>query len=132
MVTPLAESVTRVAAPDTYSRLSAVAQGQGRDAPPGSQLFMVSFFTRQQEVRFVPEEVHIISRGLRLRPLRIEPVTPTWGQRRVQQRTTETAVYAFSGELDLEADLIVAYGLEQTGSWGTTITRIQAERARAR
>ena len=42
------------------------------------------------------------------------------------------AVYAFSSEVDLESDLILAYGLEQTRSWSGVLPRIQAERARAR
>lgn len=132
MVTPLAESVIRVTAPDTYDRLSRIADTRGPQAPAASKLFLVSFYTQQPEVRFVPEEVQLLSRGLRLRPLQIIPITPSWGQRRVQQRRTEMAVYAFPGDVDLESDLVLAYGLEQTDSWSTTLSRIQAERARAR
>jgi len=131
-VTPLEESVTRVTAPDTYKRLSSIA-GANRDAvAPGSKLFLVSFFSDQSDLRFIPEEVQLISRGLRARPLSIIPVTPTWGQRRVRQRETETAVYAFSSEVDLEVDLTLAYGLEQTNEWSGILPRIQAERGRAR
>lgn len=132
MVTPLAESIIRVTAPDTYERLSGIAEASQYSAPSSSTLFLVSFFTQRPEVRFVPEEVQLLSRGLRLRPLAITPITPAWGQRRVQQRRTEMAVYAFSSEVDLESDLILAYGLEQAGSWSTILARVQAERARAR
>ncbi len=59
-------------------------------------------------------------------------MTPTWGQRRVRQRTTEMAVYAFSSEVALESDLVLAYGLDESGGWSATLSRIQAERARAR
>lgn len=131
-VTPLDESVTRVTAPDTYQRLSALAGRNRATAPQGSQLFLVSFFSDQPGVRFVPEEVQLISRGLRMRPLAILPVTPSWGQRRVQQRQTEMAVYAFPPEIDLESDLVLAYELEETASWSQVLSRIQAERARAR
>lgn len=134
MVTPLAESVIRVTAPDTYERLSSIA-GAGRPSMPPTRgtLFLVSFFTQQPEVRFVPEEVQLLSRGLRLRPMEISPITPTWGQRRVQQRSTEMAVYAFSSEVDLDSDqLVLAYGLEQAASWPSILARVQAERARAR
>ncbi|MDX1492711.1 MAG: hypothetical protein R3253_01455 [Longimicrobiales bacterium] len=132
MVTPLAESVIRVTAPDTYDRLHGIAEQNRGQLPPSSVLFLVSFFTQQPEVRFIPEEVQILSRGLRIRPLVIEPVTPTWGQRRVRQRTTEMAVYAFPSEVDLESELTLAYGLEQGGNWAAVLSRVQAERARAR
>lgn len=132
MVTPLAESVTRVTAPDTYDRLHRLAEQHGGDAPSPDALFLVSFFTQQSDVRFVPEEVQILSRGLRLRPVDIQPITPTWGQRRVRQRTTEMAVYAFPPEVDLASDLVLAYGLEQGGNWSAVLSRVQAERARVR
>lgn len=132
MVTPLAESVIRVTAPDTYDRLHGIARQHRGDVPPSSVLFLVSFFTQQPEVRFVPEEVQILSRGLRVRPLVIEPVTPSWGQRRVRQRATEMAVYAFPSDVDLESELTLAYGLEQGGNWAAVLSRVQAERARAR
>jgi len=80
----------------------------------------------------VPEEVQFVSRGVRIRPATIIPVTPTWGQRRVRQRQTEMAVYYFAGEVDLESDLLLAYGLEQTNRWSVILPRIQAERTRVR
>ena len=132
MVTPLAESFIRVTAPDTWERLSGIARRHRPSAPESSLLFLVSFFTRQPEVRFTPEEVQLLSRGLRLRPSAIFPVTPTWGQHRVRQRSTEMAVYAFPPEVDLESELLLAYGLQETGGWEATLGRVQAERARAR
>jgi len=131
-VTPLDESVTRVTAPDTYQRLSALARANRATAPEGSKLFLVSFFSDQAGVRFVPEEVQLISRGLRMRPLAVLPVTPSWGQRRLRQRETEMAVYAFPSEIDLESDLLLAYELEESAIWSQILTRVQAERARAR
>ena len=131
-VTPLDESITRVTAPDTSERLAAMAATHTNRAPSGSMLFLVSFFSDQPGIRFIPEEVQLISRGIRIRPTAILPVTPGWGQRRLQQRQTEMAVYAFPTGIDLEADLQLAYQLEQTSSWAGIITRVQAERGRAR
>ena len=131
MMTPLDESVTRVTAPDTERRLSGLAEGH-RAAGGTGALFLVSFYSEQPNVRFVPEEVQLISRGLRLRPTTITPVTPTWGQRRVQQRGTEMAVYSFAGQIDLASEITLVYGLEQTRAWSSILSRIQAERARAR
>ena len=95
-------------------------------------LFLVSFFSEEPDERFVPEEVQLVSRGIRLRPTAIIAITPSWGERRLRQRVTEMAVYAFSDNVDLESDLVVAYGLEQTGAWSVILRSVQAERARAR
>jgi len=132
LVTPLEESVTLVAAPDTYRRLSTLAAAHQASAGVGATLFLVQFFSERPDVRFVPEEVQLISRGLRVRPSRIIPVTPTWGERRLKQRETEMAVYAFEAGVDLESDLTLVYGLDQTAAWNVILTRVQAERARAR
>lgn len=138
LVTPLAESVTLATAPDTYRRLSGLAARHGPEAgrTAGSDqptLFLVSFFSESAAASFVPEEVQILSRGARLRPDAILPVTPSWGQRRLRQRETEMAIYAFPGRVDMEAgDLVVVYGLVESGAWAGILPRIQAERARAR
>jgi hypothetical protein len=42
------------------------------------------------------------------------------------------AIYAFAGDVDLESELVLVYGLEQTRMWNAVLPRIQAERARAR
>ena len=134
LVTPLEESATRVTAPDTYRRLSSMSNAH-RNAPGIGEavtLFLVSFFSEQPDERFVPEEVQLVSRGIRLRPTAIIAITPSWGERRLRQRVTEMAVYAFSSTVDLESDLTLAYGLEQTAAWSEILLRIQAERARAR
>ncbi len=136
-VTPLVESVTIVTAPDTYRRLASLAELHGSDpslqaGAQGATLLLVSFFSDSPDVAFVPEELQLISRGLRHRPTAIRPVTPTWGQRRLQQRRTEMAVYVFPPGVDLEADLTVAYGLVESRAWSGILPRIQAERARAR
>jgi len=131
-VTPLAESVTRVTAPDTYARLSGIAAAHRADAPADSHLFLVSFYSDEPSLRFMPDEVQIISRGLRARPVEILPITPTWGQNRVEQRRAEMAVYAFGSSIDLESELVLAYGFDETTAWGSILPRIHAERGRAR
>ncbi|MDZ7779178.1 MAG: hypothetical protein U5R14_04455 [Gemmatimonadota bacterium] len=131
LVTPLAESVLVTTAPDTYRRLSALAEPH-RTRADDTAIFLVSFFSDQPDVRFVPQEVQFVSGGVRVRPSSVTPVTPGWGSGRVAQRGTETAVYVFDRPLDLESDLTLHYGLERTDAWRVILSRIQAERARAR
>jgi hypothetical protein len=76
--------------------------------------------------------VQLVSRGFRHRPVSISPLTPTWGERRLGQREQTMAVYRYSGTIDLEADLVLAYGPVQSAQWSVILPRIQAERARAR
>jgi hypothetical protein len=132
MVTPLHASVTHVTAPDTQRRLSSLAATHPQGGADGAGLFLVSFYSDQPDVPFVPEEVQFISRGLRVRPVSISPVTPSWGERRMGQRQTEMAVYDFGDAVDLESPLTLAYAFEQSTAWSTILPRIQAERARAR
>lgn len=131
-VTPLGEEITRVTAPDTYERLSGIASAHRPSAPVGSRLFLVSFFSNEAGVRFDPDEVQLLSRGFRTRALSILPVTPAWGEHRLTQQRTEMAVYAFPPDVDLEGDLVLVYGLEETTAWSSILPRIQAERGRAR
>lgn len=131
LVTPLAESVLVVTAPDTYRRLSALAAPYRVGAEDAS-IFLVSFFSDHPDVRFVPEEVQFLSRGLRARPRSIEPLTPGWGVGRLAQRGTETAIYVFDRAVDLESDAVLHYGLERSNEWSLILPRIQGERGRAR
>ena len=131
LVTPLAPSVLVATAPDTYQRLNALAEPY-RTSSGAEPLFLVSFFSDRPDTRFVPEEVQFVSSGLRARPASIHPVTPRWGTGRVAQRETEMAVYVFDRPVDLESDVVLHYGLEQSTEWPAVLVRVQAERARAR
>lgn len=135
-VTPLAESVTRVTAPDTYRRLSGLVARFGPDAARATgaaepALFLVSLWSESPDATFVPEEIQLISRGVRVRPGAVLAVTPGWNQRRLRQRETEMAVYAFPEGVDLESDLVVAYGLVESAQWSAILPAVRAERARA-
>lgn len=136
-VTPLEESVIRTTAPDTYRMLSGLAgrftpDAVRRTGSPSPTLFVVSFYSDDPDVSFVPEEIQLIAEGRRLRSDAILPVTTTWGKRRLAQRETETAVYAFASSVDLDSDLTVVYGLVESRQWQTILPKVQAERAKAR
>ncbi len=135
-VTPLAESVIRLAAPDTYERLAGLARSSraalrsqtGADA----SLFLVSFFSRDPTIRYEPESVHIVNRGLRHRPNAIHAITPGWGGQRLRQEETQIAVYSFDAAIDMEIALTVEYEGARDTSWVGILTRLELERARVR
>jgi len=137
-VTPLEEWVIRLAAPDTYERLSGLAREYGARAAgraflDQASLFLVSFFSYEPDVPFQPEDLHLLSQGLRYRPVGIEAVTPGWGIQRLGQQQTEMAVYAFEPGIDLERDLTVEYRQFRNATWEERILPVlQAELARVR
>ncbi len=135
-VTPLAESVIRLAAPDTYQRLTGISASAGASlrARTGeeSPLFLVSMFSRAPTVTYEPENLHIVNGGLRYRPTAIRAITPGWGGQRLRQQETQLAVYAFDPGIELEIALTVEYEGASDTSWQTILNRLEAERARVR
>ncbi len=135
-VTPLAESVIRLAAPDTYQRLAGLSASAGaflrsrtREETP---LFLVSMFSRAPTVTYEPENLHIVNGGLRYRPTAIQAITPGWGGQRLRQQETQLAVYAFDPGVELEIALTVEYEGASNTSWQIILNRLEAERARVR
>lgn len=135
-ITPLASWVLEAAAPDTKQRLERLAvahrSGFGRSGDEeASVFFLVAFSTDRSAATFEPGDLHLISRGLRQRPLLVEPITPSWGSRQLAQRGTALAVYAYPGTVDLSRELVVAYQDVEDSSWAGILAEIEAERARA-
>jgi hypothetical protein len=134
-VTPLAESVIRLAAPDTYTRLHALAESRRAAAaqrlPGGSpQLVLVSFFSYQPDVPYQPEDVQLTAQGRTLRPAAILPVTATWGAPRLAQQETQAAVYVFDAVIDYEQPLTVRYGMQQSDAWTDIVAALDTERGK--
>ncbi len=138
-VTPLAEAVIRLAAPDTYNRLHGLVVSREarireiaeravlRDEP---LVLLVSFFTREQQKEFEPTDVQILSQGILYRPLGILPLTPGWGRQQLKQEESQSALYVFHPAIDLEVPFQVEYEGERTQAWGGIIGVLETERAR--
>lgn len=134
-VAPLADWVLHATAPDAKQRLSRVAEIYAptlarRTGEDGQALFLVSFSSDRPAAEFEPLDLHLVSRGLRERPLAIEPVSPGWGSRRLEQRITATAVYAYPASVDLSRGLTVVYRDAENSSWDRILVAVEAERAR--
>lgn len=137
-VVPLEEWVLRLTAPDTYSRLKNLAEAHRSSAVAAAggiavSLFLVTLFSYAPDVTYHPEDLLVVNRGLRYRPLAILPVTPGWGLQRLAQTETRMAVYAFEGGMDLSGELVVEYQTLQNESWaGRILPLLEAELPRAR
>ncbi|HEX7117680.1 MAG TPA: hypothetical protein VF212_02775 [Longimicrobiales bacterium] len=136
-VTPLAEAVIRLAAPDTYERLHALVESRrveltavAAEAEP--VLFLVSFFSYQPDAPFRPDDLHLLSRGRLLRPQAILSLTPAWGAQRLEQQQTQSAIYVFEAGVDLELPLTVRYGRVESDEWSRILERLRLERGRVR
>jgi hypothetical protein len=137
-LTPLTESVTRTAAPDTWERLSSLAQSHREllrresGVDPQVQLFLVAFYSGSFTLPFEPGALTLVSRGVRHRPLDIRPISPSWTAQRLVPREPQLALYAFPVEVDVEGDLAVEYMETRSQDWERVLPRIQTERARIR
>ncbi|MGD2070452.1 MAG: hypothetical protein PVI57_17380, partial [Gemmatimonadota bacterium] len=136
-VTPLEEWMIRLTAPDTYDRLSELAAAHRpvlaeRSGVASPKLFLVSFFSDEAGVGYDPEDVHLVSRGRRYRPLAIRPVTAGWGTQRLPQRETRMAVYAFPPAVDMDLGMMLEYGGVRNRQWDGILQVLQSEHARVR
>lgn len=136
-VTPLEEWVIRLTAPDTYQRLASLARAhrplaRRRTGDADPTLMLVSAFSEEQGADLDPEDLQLENRGRQYRPVLIEPVTAGWGTQRLTQRRPETAIYVFSGEVDLGLDLVVEYGGRRNHDWRSILRILESELPRAR
>lgn len=139
-VLPLDESVIRLLAPDSYRALRDLHEGQ-RDAIAvmaqrhnlrRPSLWYVSYFGLEPEARFSPLEVVITSGGRDFRPLELIPLTAGFGEQRLRQRETQSALFILDGAIDVSQPLTVTVEGAQNASWGSTLRIIERERSRAR
>jgi hypothetical protein len=138
-VTPLDESVIRLAAPDTYQRLHGLAQsrsdrirdmGQQAGLREDATVFLVSFFTREQQAAYEPTGLQMLSNGILYRALGILPLTPEWGRQQVKQEESQSALYLFDPAIDLDVTFEVEYLSRRSLAWTGIIRTLQAERGR--
>jgi hypothetical protein len=137
-VTPLAETVIRTGAPDTYNRLHALAESRRAEATRVAsttqtvELFLVSMFSYQPNVSYQPENVQLTHQGRQLRAVAILPLTPGWGRQQLQQQEEQRAIYAFASNIDYEQGITLRYNLDQNDEWGRIVSKLEVERAKIR
>jgi hypothetical protein len=138
-VTPLAEEVIRLAAPDTYERLNALARSRSEaalglvDGGESAELFLVSFFSRTPNVEYHPDDLQVTHRGRTVRPAGILPLTAGWGRHLLQPQQTQSAIYVFESPFDYALPITVRYGIRQSDEWHREVVpRLDDERTRVR
>ncbi len=137
---PLDESVIRLLTPDSYKALrdlqesnrraiEAVTRRSGNRSP---DLWYVSFYGLQDNARFTPMDLTITSGGQDFRPIDVIPLSTGFGEQRLMQRETQSAVYLYPGDIDVDHPLTVSFQGLQSSVWELLLQRIERERALVR
>ena len=137
---PLDENLIRLLTPDSYRALrelqesnkqsiAAVTRRTGGRAP---DLWYVSFYGVEPDVHFSPRELVITSAGRDFRALEVLPLSSGFGEQRLRQRETQSALYLYDEEVDLNQPLTVTFQDQQSASWEQILTRVERERALVR
>ena len=137
---PLEESLIRLLTADSYRALrelqesnkqsiAAIARRRGGQPP---DLWYVSFYGVAPDVHFSPMELIITSSGRNFRALEVIPLSSGFGEQRLRQRETQSALYLFDEEIDLDQPLTVTFQDQQSSGWEQILTRVERERALVR
>jgi hypothetical protein len=136
-VIPLEESVIRVLAPDSYrslhglreSKREAIDRLAGRYMLRERNVWLVSFFGLAPDARFSPGELTLSVSGRDYRPVEILALSTGFGEQRLAQRETQTALYLFGDGVNLNQPIIVRMQGREDPSWGDILQRVEQERA---
>lgn len=137
---PLDESVIRLLTPDSYRALrdlqasnhrtiESITRRSGNRQP---DLWYVSFYGLEDNARFSPMDLTITSGGQDFRPIDVIPLSTGFGEQRLHQRETQSAVYVYPGDIDVDHPLTVTFQGLQSSIWELLLQRIERERALVR
>lgn len=138
---PLDESLIRLLTPDSYramrelqeSNRQSIAAVKRRTGGREPDLWYVSFYGVEPDVHFSPRDLVITSAGRDFRALEVLPLSSGFGEQRLRQRETQSAIYLFDENIDLDQPLTVTFQSVRNDSWGEQIlTRVERERAMVR
>ncbi len=138
--TPLDESIIRVLAPDSYRSLrdrreserDRIAALAARYGVRGFSVWSISFHGLEPDVRFTPMDVVVSSAGRDFRPMELIPLTTGFGENRLDQRATQTALYLFDDAIDVNQPLTMMVETMRSAGWDETLRLIERERALVR
>lgn len=137
---PLDEGIIRLLTPDSYrvlrelqeSNRPRIADILRRNGGRPPDLWYVSFYGLDPDTRFSPLDLLITSGGRDFRAIDVIPLSAGWGEQRLRQRETQSAIYIFDGDIDTDHPLTVRFLNERDESWEQTLQRIERERALVR
>jgi hypothetical protein len=138
---PLEENLIRLLTPDSYRALrelqesnkQAIAAVTRRTGGRSPDLWYVSFYGVEPDVHFSPMELVITSGGRDFRALDVLPLSAGFGEQRLKQRETQSAIYLFDEAIDLDQPLSLSFqNLRDDSSWEEILMKVERERALVR
>ena len=137
---PLDESLIRLLTPDSYRALHDLKQGSRAQIDAVTRryggrpvsVWLISFYGVEPNARFTPGDVIITSTGRDFRPYDIVSLTVGFGENRLRQRETQSALYMFDGDVQVNQPLSMAYAGAVDASWDQTLQIIERERTMVR
>jgi hypothetical protein len=136
-VLPLAESVIRLLAPDTYASLQQLLKSKRAEIEAAAQragvlhpmLVMVTFLGVVPQARFNPDDLNITSLGRLYRPAGIVPLSPRWSSYQLDAREQAVAIYLFEEGISFRDALSVSYQDATNDSWTAVLRLLDRERS---
>jgi hypothetical protein len=137
---PLNESLIRLLTPDSYRALHDLEQGSRRDIDAIARryggravsVWLISFYGVSPNARFTPGDLIINSAGRDFRPYDILSLTVGFGENRLRQRETQSALYVYDGDVQVNQPLSLSYQGAVDASWEQTLQIIERERTMVR
>lgn len=77
-------------------------------------------------------DLTITSGGQDFRPIDVIPLSSGFGEQRLRQRETQSAMYVYPGDIDVDHPLTVTFQGLQSSVWELLLQRIERERALVR
>ena len=135
--TPLDEALIRLLTPDSYRALHDLREGSRTQIDAIARryggrpvsVWLISFYGVEPNARFTPGDLIITSAGRDFRPYDMLPLTVGFGENRLRQRETQSALYVYDGDVQVNQPLSLAYQTGVDGSWDQTLQIIERERA---
>ncbi len=134
---PLDESLIRLLTPDSYRALhdlkesnrAAIDATARRYGGRAVSVWLVSFYGVEPSARFTPGDVIVSSSGRDFRPYDILPLTVGFGEQRLRQRETQSALYLYDGDVQVDHPITMTYQGVMDETWNDTLQRVELERA---
>lgn len=136
--TPLNESFSRLLSPDAARALDELVASKQveldrvkqRVRMPSYSIWVLDFFAQEQgETRFSPLEIVIRNVGRDFRPIEVIALSPGFGEYRLRQRDTKSALFVFDGEVDENQPLSIIMETTESSGWQAVLQRVERERA---
>ncbi|GAC1652533.1 MAG: hypothetical protein NVS4B3_14810 [Gemmatimonadaceae bacterium] len=134
---PLDEGIIRTLSPDSYatlhdlrlSKAGAIRVLADRRGVRGHNVWYVSYYGMEPEARFDPYALAVTSAGLDYRPLELLPLSAGFGEHRVHQRESQSALVLFDDALDMTQPATLSIDAERNDAWAGILRTIELERA---